>query len=429
MPQKEKELYTGIEIGTSSIKIAICSVAEDYSIELLGWGEAPSGKVIKGDVKDSTFVSDQIDRAIKKATQQAGVPIDKTFTTLAFGGKLATVVPTSGRVDFDGMSIPITEDHIVAAIREANKYRPKDTTLKIHRNYTRYYTIKDDKALLNPIGKVSTFIEAHNHAVLFRPRLLEAYAMNVTNVTNCSINTVAYTPMALACGIFCQLKDTPSKNNPPKIEPPSNGYLLIDIGAGVTSYALYTGKDFFNAGQITVGCDHAANDLAIAFSLSIDSTRKILRDFANLQCSVIPVGDGRTRLIAVDQGQKTPKNIPASAVEQIVQVRFQELFNIIDKQMDDDDAWQWATGGVMISGGGAMIPKIADLASNVFRKPVTIAHAAKVSGDEAIVNSPANLLPFGLVRFGKQDNDIERLNNPQNTTGRLKEIFSALINW
>lgn len=419
MPQTEKEIYTGIEIGTSSIKVAICSVAGDYSVELLGWGEAPSVKVVKGDIKDSAFVSEQIARAIEKATRQAGIPIAKTYITLAFGGKLASIVPTSGRVDFGGMSIPITDDHIIAANREADKYRPKDPSLQIHRDYTRYYSIKDDKALLNPVGKVSTFIEAHNHAVLFKSRLLEAYAMNVTNVTKCPINTVAYTPMALACAIFNQQKST----------PPPMGYLLIDIGAGLTSYALYTGEDFYTVGQITVGCDHAANDLSIAFSLSIDSTRKILRDFENLQCSAIPVGDGRARLIAAEQGPKSVKHIPASTVEQIVQVRFQELFNIIDKIMEDDDAWQWATGGVMISGGGALIPKIADLASNVFRKPVTIAHAVKVNGDETVVKSPANLLPFGLVRFGKQDHDLERLNNPQDTAGKLKEIFRALINW
>ena len=416
MPTKPQEIYTGIEIGTSSIKVAICSVADDYAVTLLGWGEAPSLKVIKGEIKDRDFVLQQIARAIKKATDEAQVDIKDTYITLAIPNRLLDLVETVGKISFEGESLQITEDHLVAANRQA-AYQPKDDSLEVDRQYTRFYSI-NDRILLNPVGNVSTFIEAHKHSIVIHKRQLAAYATTVTDITECPLNTVAFTPMALACAIF---------QGGPK---PPEGYLLIDIGAGITSYCLYTGEDFYTMGQITVGCDHAANDLSIAFALPIHSTQKILRDFANLQCSVIPIGDGRSRLIAADQGiGGTSKNIPASAVEQIVLVRFQELFNIIDRKMENEDAWRWATGGVMLSGGGAQIPKIAELASKVFRKPVTIAHAVNVTGDKEIVSSPANVVPFGLVRFGKQDCCIENENHPKDVGGKLTEIWRALINW
>ena len=36
MASHSQEIYTGIEIGTATIKVAICSVADDYSVTLLG---------------------------------------------------------------------------------------------------------------------------------------------------------------------------------------------------------------------------------------------------------------------------------------------------------------------------------------------------------------------------------------------------------
>ena len=183
-------------------------------------------------------------------------------------------------------------------------------------------------------------------------------------------------------------------------------------------------------GQITVGCDHAANDLAINFRLPINSTRKILRDFGNLQCSVMPEIDGRRRYIAAEKDiSGSTENIPALRVEQIVQLRFQELFNIINKKIKDEDAWQWATGGVMICGGGARIPKISELAGDVFNRPVAIARTYGAEGRSDVVDSPSALVPLGLARYGKQSYDIEIQNHPHDTAGKFRNFIINMLNW
>ena len=75
MASHSQVIYTGIEIGTATIKVAICSVADDYGVTLLGWGEAPSIKVIKGEVKDRDFVCQQLTRAVRQAETEAQIPI------------------------------------------------------------------------------------------------------------------------------------------------------------------------------------------------------------------------------------------------------------------------------------------------------------------------------------------------------------------
>ena len=419
MASHSQAIYTGIEIGTATIKVAICSVADDYGVTLLGWGEVPSIKVIKGEVKDRDFVCQQLTRAVRQAETEAQIPISETFVTLSVGGRFVSLVRTEGMVTFETGSMQITEEHIIAAERQA-VYLPKDDSQIVDGEYTRFYRLDKDEILLSPpIGSYSTCVQIQNESIVFQRRYLEAYASIAADVIEGPPNAVAYTPLALAFAAFKRQSGGPSE-----------GFLLIDIGAGVTSYVLYTGRDFFTMGQITVGCDHAANDLAINFRLPINSTRKILRDFGNLQCSVMPEADGRRRFIAAEKDiSGSTENIPAARVEQIVQLRFQELFNIINKKIKDEDAWQWATGGVMICGGGARIPKISELASTVFNRPVAIARTYGAEGRSDVVDSPSALVPLGLARYGKQSYDIENQNHPHDTAGRFRNFIITMLNW
>ena len=420
MASHSQEIFTGIEIGTATIKVAICSVAGDYSVKLLGWGEAPSIKVIKGEVKDRDFVIEQLARAVKQAETEAKVSISETVVTLAVGGRFVSLVRTEGTVSYETGNMQITEEHIIAAERQT-VYIPKDDTQVVDCQYTRYYRLNKDEILLAPpIGSYSSYIQVQNESIVFQRRYLEAYASIAADVIDGPPNAIAYTPLALAFAAFQRKSD----NTPP------DGFLIIDIGAGVTSYVLHTGRDFFTMGQITVGCDHAANDLSIAFCLPINSARKILRDFENLQCSVMPEANERRRYIAAGMEiNGSVQNIPSARVEQIVQLRFQELFNIINKKVKDDDAWQWATGGVMICGGGAQIPKIQELASTVFNRPVVIAHTANAKGRADIINSPSALVPLGLARYGKKSYDIDSQNHPHDFVGRFRNFIKTMFNW
>jgi cell division protein FtsA len=419
MENHSQVIYTGIEIGTATIKVAICSVAGDYGVTLLGWGEAPSVKIIKGEVKERDFVCEQLKRAIKQAEIEAQLSISQTFVTLSVGGSKVSLVQSKGRVTFGTESMQISEEHVAAADHEA-LYEPKDDSQIVDDAYTRCYrTDKDEIFISPPLGTYSTYLQVEKENILLNYKSLESYASIVTEVMGRPLNAVAYTPLALVSAAFKQQKGGQAE-----------GFLLIDIGAGVTSYVLYTGRGYFTMGQITVGCDHAANDLAIKFSLPINSTRKILRDFGKLQCSVMPEADGRLRFIAAEKDNNgTTKNISALEVEQVVHLRFQELFQIINKKIIDEDAWQWATGGVMICGGGALIPKIAELAGDVFNRPVAIARAYGVEGRPDVVDSPTALVPLGLARFGKQSYDNENQILPRDTAERLKKFIITIFNW
>ena len=98
---------------------------------------------------------------------------------------------------------------------------------------------------------------------------------------------------------------------------------------------------------------------------------------------------------------------------------------LMSKQIVDGEG-RWTD---IVQGGGARIPKISELASKVFNRPVAITRTYGAEGRADVVDSPAALVPLGLARFGKQSDDIENQNHPHNTSGRFKRFITTIINW
>lgn len=419
MGSVQESKFTGMEIGTSTIKVAICSVDVHYRIRLLGWGEVPSIKVVKGDVKDQPFVSEQIARAIEKAESQAGVRVVDTNVYLLLPGGYVHLVNTSGCVELENEQV-ITPDHLVLANREG-RYQTKDSTSMVIQTFTKEYRLDEDRVVRTPVGLRSSILEAHVVSIVAKQARIDSFAHPVIENLNRSLNDVIYTPLSLSYALWQEEGGIAY-----------DGCLIIDIGAGVTSYALIIGKDLYTVGHITVGCDHAANDLSVAFALPIASTRKILRDFQRLNCSVVARGGerSRSRFISADQGLGGgSKMLPASSVEQIVHLRFQELFGIINKRMNDEEAWSQMTGGILLCGGGARLPGMCELAELMFRHPVEVVCAVDVEGSRDIVGNPANVSVFGAIRQGRMEQDIDEQNYPGDACGQIKKFFKSLLRW
>ncbi|MBP5637851.1 MAG: hypothetical protein J6X55_00095, partial [Victivallales bacterium] len=180
------------------------------------------------------------------------------------------------------------------------------------------------------------------------------------------------------------------------------------------------------AGQITVGFEQAANDLSIAFDLPIQYARNLLKKFDSLNLSVISANDGRTRFIDVERGPGTrPRRIAASSIEQVVQVRFSELFQIIKERLQQDNAWQLATGSVRLSGGAALLPGMTALAHDILAHDALIARPFNVTAPKEIITNPAFIVPIGALRNAKEA--LDSYNQQIQASGGTQESATTNI--
>ena len=109
MSRKESEIYTGIDIGTHSIKVLTGEFQGDGSLRILGHGESPSLKMSKGEITDARFVLEQLRRTMSLAAEESGVDINRWPVFLALSGRHLRVQNNVGRVHVKGAGGLVSE--------------------------------------------------------------------------------------------------------------------------------------------------------------------------------------------------------------------------------------------------------------------------------------------------------------------------------
>ena len=414
MPKQKDIPFASIEFGTHSVKVLIGEFTAD-GLTIIGNAETESLKVIKGEISNLNMVGEQLTQAIDQAQRKAGVDIQDAFFTLLISGSYISQSIVTSDININSPDRLITQDDIDNVIRNA---RLKDTSPKMDTLNTsnRFYTLSDGRQVLDPLGLPSQSLQTSLLLIQARKDRIRTPINLINQCLDRDPNDITYVPMAL--GRACLSSEEVSRD----------GQILIDLGAGVTSYALLTVAGCHTAGQITVGFEQAANDLSIAFGLPIQFARNLLKNFASLKLSAISTNDGRDRLIDVERGPGTlPRRIAASSIEQVVQLRFTELFQIIKERLQRDNAWQWATGNVRLSGGLASLPGITALAHDILEHDVIIANPFNVRGPSEIIGNPAFIAPIGALRCAKDALDIFN-NQTQGTQEKSQSATSNIIN-
>jgi len=126
--------------------------------------------------------------------------------------------------------------------------------------------------------------------------------------------------------------------------------------------------------------------------------------------------------------------MPAEGIEQVIELRLRELFELLRQDLTESGAWQWVKGEVLLSGGGARIPGLLEIAREVLQHPVSLARPYQTSGPSAVVASPGYITAIGLLRCGQRDLRVqqERDMEPSRLGDSLKlvkQFFRVLVNW
>jgi len=396
-----KEILTGVEIGTGSIKVVMGDFLPENVLSIIGVGEAPSLKVVKGDLVDPRPVQDQLQKALLAAEHASGMEIEQIVLAVT-GGHMGSV-NSIGSTVINAADRRISEEDRDIALRHAWSYTLPPDRRPFH-FFNRQFRVDGIRDANNPVGLIGSKLEADVHIIFGQNNHLETARSLILEVFGDDpILDCVFSPVAAAAAAF----------SPEDVE---KGALIIDLGAGVTEYAVFQdfGKEVscYHSGQITVGCDHIVNDLALGLRLPFGKCRQLLDGLWSLQGSAIMKPDGRTRLTELeDLGQKL-RQIPVSTVEQIIELRLHELFTAIRNDLMEHQALGRIGNGATLCGGGALIPRIDELAQTVLEMPVTIGRPRSVNGQKEIITSPRFMTPIGLLRVGRKMLEAELEKEP-----------------
>ena len=255
---EETNIIAGLEIGTSKICIVIGEQKADGSLNIIGVGQALTKGVRKGEIIDPKTVEEDVRIAVAEAEQMANVEIRSVF--VAVTGSHIKGFNHRGFHRVLSADYEITPEDVEDVINNAKAINlPMDHTLIL--DVRQHFMVDGEGGIADPVGMHGARLEVDLHVIHGKTNRLQNVTRLVRGIS-LQVNDVVFSGLASSLALL-----TPEQKD--------LGVLVIDLGAGTTEYAVFSEGILRHSGVLTVGGDHATNDLAYGLKISLHRAEKL----------------------------------------------------------------------------------------------------------------------------------------------------------
>ena len=390
-----------LEIGTSRTVICVGESDENGRMRITGVGTYPSTGVRKGQITDLSQASVGVESAAKQAEKQADVSIGQVLLAIS-GGHIQAAVNTGMATIRSGDRVVSKED--IEEVTENAQTVQIEADRQVLHTITQSYMVDDQPGIVKPEGMRCKVLTLNVMAVHGMKNRIDN-AVSVAKNVQLEVTDVAFSGICAALAVL-----TPEQKR--------NGVVLVDLGGGTTNYIAYCNNVISAVGCIAVGGDHVTNDIALAFNIPLNRAEEIKRAEG---CAVIDSEtSGKRVVLSADVGFEE-RLISCKALHTVINSRMDETFRVLRSKLDEAGVLPHLGGGVILTGGGAYLRKVADLAQRVFGLPCRIGLPVNVDGLGAVEQPAALSTAVGLVLYGKMTYEDRRLLSP--FWNRVKGVF------
>ena len=372
----KKTRLSAIDVGTTKV-CTIMADADEAGIRVLGVGVTPARGLQKGMVVNLNEARDSIRRSIGMAEQSAGYKLD------------------AATISITGRHIHSTNNRGVVAIsRKEETVRPADVNrvMEVARNVTipgdrrmlhllpLCYTVDGQEGIKSPVGMHGFKLEVETHMVTASVTSLENLVKCVKGA-GVSVDEMVFSPLASAEATL-------------STDEMQNGVVLADIGGGTTDIAVYKDGNIIHTSVLPVAGYQITHDISVGLGVSWELAEEIKMRYG----SVFPItGDGEEML------SEGGHSFPHSQLTEIVRSRLEEMVRLVLMEVPTEDYQNLLRGGMVLTGGSANLPGLAELGAEVTRLPVRVGMPPAMYGVSERLADPAFATAIGLIMWKAYD--------------------------
>ncbi len=408
-----KSVIVALDIGTTKVCTLIAQKSSK-SIEILGVGSHPSNGLKKGSVVNIEKTVESIRSSIEEAKLMAGIE-ELDSATVGIAGNHIYCFNSSGVVPVKNKEINQSDvDRVIEAAKAV--LIPSDR--EILHVIPQEFKVDNTVGIKNPIGMCGSRLEVNVHIVTGKTPLIQNLVKCVEHA-GLSANSVILQPIASSKSVLTN-------------EEKELGVVLIDIGGGTTDVAVWKDGSLLHSQIIPLGGNHFTNDLAVALKIPHNEAERIklahgtvLKD-AHLNETYLTVqGLSGTR----------PREVGLSFVAEVLGARAEELFSVIREVVLEKNLQGEITGGFVLTGGGALIKNLPELAEYILEKPVKLGYPSAFGGMTTAMQHPKFSTVLGLLQetnhFSEarsRDEKVEDESDMFDKLGKsLKNVFKEIF--
>ena len=404
----KSDIITSIDIGSSNIRTVIAQVFPEEELpRIIGVGVSQSQGLRRGIIVDIEEAISSLGESIRQAETISGVQVDSAIVSL--GGNQITSQNSKGVVAVGRADGTVEEDDIARVINAAQAISIPANKEIVH-VIPRTYSLDEQKEIKDPLGMSGVRLEVDSI-------IIEGSTPFIKNLVNCfesakiGINELVLAPLAGAKSVLSKRQK-------------ELGVVMVDIGGGTTSLAIYEEKELVHTTILPIGGDHITNDLAIGLRTSIDVAEKVKIEFG----SSTPKEIGKKEEVNLAQIDPSEEGcVSRYHVAEIIEARLEELFMLINKELKAIDRERLLPAGAVLVGGGSKTPGVVDLAKRILGLPTQTGFPVPLGGLVDKVDDPSFATAIGLILWELENEEKSTIAKIPQKTGEMLEKAKKLF--
>ena len=417
--------FTGLDIGTSSIKVL---VAEHVNNELnvIGVSNAKSAGVKDGIIVDIEAAASAIKSAISQAEEKAGISIK--LVNVGLPANLLQIEATQGMIPVTSETKEITDADVENVVRSAlTKSMTPDR--EVITFIPEEFIVDGFQGIRDPRGMMGIRLEMRG-LLYTGPRTILHNLRKTVERAGVQVENIIISPLAM----------TKSVLNEGERE---FGATVIDMGGGQTTVASVRNQELQFTNIYQEGGEYVTKDISKVLKTSKKLAESLKFNYGE---AYVPAASNESFQVEVI-GEVEPVEVTERYLAEIISARVKHIFEQAKQDLERRHLLD-LPGGIVIIGGGAILPGVVELAQEVFGVPVKLyvpnqigirnpafAHVislseyagnlsevdvlaqAAVHGDELLRHQPVEF--SRSIQQSQSFNPLQRFTQPQQPTPAL----------
>lgn len=397
--------FVGLDIGTSTVRCVVGTVDPTAAgkLSIVGHGSAKNLGMRRGNVVHIDDVAEAAVQALTEAERVSGMQIHGA--TVNVNGSHITGINSKGVIAISAANREIsTEDRMRA--EEAATIMQLPSNREIIQVFAKNYRLDGQENIKDPVGMHGVRLEVDTHIVTASTPSLRNLDMAL-HKAEITVHNHTMSGLAAAEAVMGR-------------QQKEAGTLLLDIGAGTTNLVVLEDGEVQHVAVIPIGSMHITNDLAIGLKTDLDVAEAVKVKYATVDGSA-PKRDIRIKVQNKDHVFK------AEDIAMITESRVEELFEYVQKELARIHRAHKLPGGVVIVGGTANLPGIADFAKDRLQLAARAGKLHAVTGLVDTVADPSYATAVGLMMLDMLLTPEADAAHSDNTSARALKIVDNFL--
>lgn len=400
----QRSQVLGIDAG-STHAVAVLSEGGPDGPRVRGVGMVPAAGVRRGIVVDLEAASRSIREAVRQALEAAGAEGVERAVVSVSGAHLRSLTGRAA-VSVHRPVTGVSPEDVRRALDQASVVELPEGREVIH-NLPRSYSLDGGDGISEPLGLAGRSLEATAH-------LITGKALQVQNAlraaTGAGLVILDYLVGVRAAGQAVLTA-----------EERESGVLLLDIGGGTTSVAVYERGHLWHVAVIPVGGDLITSDLAtlLHIPVAVAESIKVERGWASVE--LCP--DARFELIS-PSGQRV-RELEDQRVAAIIESRVHEILGMAAEQVQRSGYTGLFPAGLVLTGGGSRLQGLLEVAADGLGLPARLGASGDPSASEPELSTAVGLAQWG-ARLAEEEAQARAQVASTSGWSRLREWLTGV---